>query len=66
VDDALQRCIDDLELGRKAPLSPVAKLFKVFSDLPEKKHLHIVVRGPPISELPVNVATPSSIILITV
>jgi hypothetical protein len=54
VDDDLQRCIDGLELDRKAPLSPVAEMFELFSDPPKDKHLHFIVRRPPPGELPVN------------
>ncbi|KAJ8582655.1 hypothetical protein M405DRAFT_867656, partial [Rhizopogon salebrosus TDB-379] len=31
----------------KAPLSPMARLSNVFSDLPKEEHLHIVVQAPP-------------------
>ncbi|OAX42201.1 hypothetical protein K503DRAFT_797388 [Rhizopogon vinicolor AM-OR11-026] len=45
VDDALQ---DNLKPHlEKEPLSPIAELFKFFSEPPKEDHLHIVVQGSP-------------------
>ncbi|KAJ8580322.1 hypothetical protein M405DRAFT_778345 [Rhizopogon salebrosus TDB-379] len=52
VDETLERNINNLELDPKKSLSPVAKLLKVFSNLPEEEHLHIVVQGPPVASGP--------------
>ena len=44
VDRHLQQSLANLDLTRETSLSPVDDLFDVFSDVPPRKHLHIVVK----------------------
>ncbi|KAG2335302.1 hypothetical protein BDR05DRAFT_624489 [Suillus weaverae] len=46
VDDALKNTLESLELNKLESPSPVKKLQKVFSEIPEDEHLHIVIQGP--------------------
>ncbi|KAG1725697.1 uncharacterized protein EDB91DRAFT_83444 [Suillus paluster] len=46
VDEAFENRLNSLKLDPKQFLSPVTQLFKVFSQQPNEKHLHIVVRPP--------------------
>jgi hypothetical protein len=55
--------LNDLKPDPKESLSPWVKLLKVFSELPEEDHLHIVVQGPPASELSINIVTLSSTLM---
>jgi len=50
VDRSLEENINNFFLANEESLSPVHKLSKVFPDLPEEEHLHIVVKSPPIGE----------------
>src|SRR5258708_3115374 len=50
-DRNLKENIGKLDFDDEQPLSPMAKLSKVFADAPEEMHLHIVVRVPPAGEL---------------
>jgi hypothetical protein len=63
VDGTLEHNINNLELDPEKSPSPVTKLHRLFSDLPEEEHLHIVVQGPPAGELPVYIATLSSLLM---
>ncbi|KAG2339081.1 hypothetical protein BDR05DRAFT_951502, partial [Suillus weaverae] len=51
VDDALKRTLESLELNKMESPSPVKKLQKVFSEIPEDEHLHIVIQGPRAADL---------------
>jgi len=55
--------LNGLKPDPKESLSPWVKLLKVFSEIPEEEHLHIVVQGPPAGELSVNIATLSSTLM---
>ncbi|KAG1764488.1 hypothetical protein EV702DRAFT_982040 [Suillus placidus] len=46
VDDALKNTLESLELNELESPSSVKKLQKVFSEIPEDEHLHIVIQGP--------------------
>jgi hypothetical protein len=48
VDQGLEEKLNDIELNDNESLSPVDKLSKVFLGSPEERHLHIIVRSPPI------------------
>jgi hypothetical protein len=50
VDHGLEQKLSDMELNDNESLSPVDRLSQVFSDSPEERHLHIVVRSPPAGE----------------
>ncbi|KAG1834019.1 hypothetical protein DFJ58DRAFT_735930 [Suillus subalutaceus] len=47
VDEMIEHSLSSLTLGTMKSLSPVTKLQKVFSEIPEDEHLHIVIEGPP-------------------
>ena len=51
VNPSSKDTISQLKFEDGQPLSPMAKLSKVFADAPEEMHLHIVVRAPPAGEL---------------
>jgi Crinkler effector protein N-terminal domain len=46
VDNSFNDTISQLKFEDGQPLSPMAKLSKVFADAPEEGHLHIAVRVP--------------------
>ena len=46
VDANLNESLKNLDLTNKEPLNPVDELSEVFSDPPQKRHLHIVVQLP--------------------
>ena len=50
VDRNLKGEINNLELPDEESLSPVEELSEIFSGVPIRKHLHIIVRSPPTSE----------------
>jgi len=50
VDRNLKGEINNLELPDEESLSPVEELSEIFSGVPIRKHLHIIVRSPPNSE----------------
>ncbi|KAG1843677.1 hypothetical protein F4604DRAFT_251848 [Suillus subluteus] len=47
VDNALKRTLESLELNEMDSLSPVDEMLEVFGNAPQRKHLHIVIQGPP-------------------
>ncbi|KAG2337821.1 hypothetical protein BDR05DRAFT_847867, partial [Suillus weaverae] len=47
VDEMIEHDLSSLILDAKKILSPVKKLQKVFSEIPEDEHLHIVIQCPP-------------------
>ena len=49
-DRNLEEKINNLDLANKEPLPHVLKLSKVFPDLPEEEHLHIIVGSLPAGE----------------
>jgi hypothetical protein len=50
INDSLGDNVKKIKLGDKKPLSPADTLFEVFSVRPKRRHLHIIVQSPPISE----------------
>ena len=50
VDEHFQANLGRLRLVEEESLLPVEDLSKIFSDLPVKRHLHIVVQRPPAEE----------------
>ena len=49
--DSLQK-LTDVEFANEVSLSPMDTLSEVFSDVPKKKHLHIIVKPPSIGKFP--------------
>ncbi|KAG1894527.1 uncharacterized protein F5891DRAFT_893524, partial [Suillus fuscotomentosus] len=47
VDDTIEHNLNNLTLDQTKSLSPVKKLQKVFSEIPEDESLHVVIRAPP-------------------
>ncbi|KAG1795979.1 uncharacterized protein HD556DRAFT_1526449 [Suillus plorans] len=47
VDETIKDNLNNLTLDPMESLSPVKKLQKVFSEIPEDENLHIVIRAPP-------------------
>lgn len=47
VDNALESILPSLELDEMKSLSPVDEMLEVFGNAPQRKHLHIVIQGPP-------------------
>jgi hypothetical protein len=63
VDETIEHNLNNLTLDTKKSLSPVTKLQKVFSKIPEDEHLHIVIEGPPAGELSFDIDTLSSLLI---
>jgi hypothetical protein len=55
MDDTLNHTLETFALDSKQPLSPAAKLLKVFSNFPDEDHLHIIVKPPPAGALFVTI-----------
>ncbi|KAG2355629.1 hypothetical protein BDR07DRAFT_1492973 [Suillus spraguei] len=47
VNDTIEHTLSSLTLDTKKFLSPLTKLQKIFSEIPDDEHLHIVVQCPP-------------------
>ena len=51
VNRTFKETISKLDFDDEQSLLPMEELWKVFSESPVPKHLHIVVRAPPAGEL---------------
>jgi hypothetical protein len=50
VDDVFKENVKKVELRDEEALSPVDELSDVFSEVPARRHLRIIVRSPPAGE----------------
>jgi len=50
VDRSLKENINNFFLANEESLSPVQELSEIFSDALTRKHLHVIVKSPPIGE----------------
>ncbi|KAG1784737.1 uncharacterized protein HD556DRAFT_199653 [Suillus plorans] len=50
VDETIEHNLNNLTLDKEKRLWPLTKLQKVFSEIPEDEHLHIVIRAAPVGQ----------------
>jgi hypothetical protein len=54
VDSHLTENVGKVDLGENEPLVSVARLYEIFSDQPEDRHLHVIIWSPVLVSLGCN------------